>query len=194
MHVPRRSPLLFVALAAALSVGYLALPSSNAAASKARTSERAAAPSVASGDPIYMNMKPTIVGGVTTPAFNGWIELTSMAWPSGCSSGSGSQIVIGEVNVTTLADASYPKVFGALATNEVIPSVTIEYLASSTATAPYLTYRFTNVYVTNVATSAAADRPSESISFTFGTYKISDSGASYAGVNTYLGLCGPPAG
>src|SRR5665213_1361745 len=93
MHLPRRSWLLIVGVAA-LGLGYLALPIGQASPSalNARTHVHAAKKAPAD-NPLYMDIPAQgsftgIPGDVSSPAaFKGWIALTSFSWGAVCQSG-----------------------------------------------------------------------------------------------------------
>jgi hypothetical protein len=85
MHLPRRSLLLIVGLAA-LVLGYLALPTSQASPSALKaTTPGHAAKKGAAGNPLYMDIPaqgsfPGIPRDVSSPAaFKGWIALSSLS-------------------------------------------------------------------------------------------------------------------
>ena len=205
MHLPRRSLLLIVGLAA-LGVGYLALPTSQASPSalKAKTSVHAAK-KAAAGNPLYMDIPAQgnfagIPGDVSSPAsFKGWIALSSFSWGAACQSG---RSAFSNVSVEATVRSASPLLLQALATGETIPTVTLDSVSANPSLFPpngvNLTYTFTNVNVTSSQDFGSSSGSSiNSILFTYGTYQISYSPTPSGGTTpppvTYSGLPVPHA-
>jgi type VI secretion system secreted protein Hcp len=118
---------------------------------------------------------PAIIGESTDIRHSGWIEIASMqaGIANTVTLGSGG-IIAGkptrsDLVVTKFLDRSSPQLFLGCATGTRYPTVTLE-LATPNNEGTSLTYykiTLSNVIVSSLATSAAGERPTESVSLSY---------------------------
>jgi type VI protein secretion system component Hcp len=199
MHLTRRSLIPIVGLAV-LGLGYFALPTGQASPSAFKVKGASnAAKKAPAGSPLYMDIPaqgsfPGIPGDVSSPAsFKGWIALSSFSWGAACQAGHSE---FSNVSVLAAVGSASPLLLQALATGETIPTVTVVSVNANPSLFPPngvdLTYTFTNVTVSSSQDSGSSSAPPESaVSFTYGTYQVSDnpppSGGSTPAPVTYGG-------
>lgn len=117
----------------------------------------------------------TIPGESTDKVHSGWIDATSFSFgvsnAPNLSGGviSGTKAVARELTITKSLDKASPKLFLGCAMGTIFPTVTMELQQLTSGGAPVIYYKMilSNVLVSNLATSGAADRPSESISLSY---------------------------
>jgi type VI secretion system secreted protein Hcp len=130
----------------------------------------------AAADGIYLDL-PNVPGESQAEGFAGFIELDSFQFGVGRSGGNtsgstktASAASFSEISLSKKLDSASPLLMHLTATGASIATAKIHFRsAGGDAPFTYLRYCLTNVTVTGFSQSSGGDRPSESISLSYGT-------------------------
>lgn len=103
-----------------------------------------------------------------------WIEVFSYSWGATNSPQSG-KVDFADFSFTKFYDSSSPPLLLNLAQGKHIDEALFEFTKTTGAATPevYLTYQFSDVFLTSYGVSGSGDQPSESWSFSFGKVQTS---------------------
>ena len=126
-----------------------------------------------------------VPGESTAKGFEKQIEIYSFSWGasnpvtigSGSGGGGAGKVSVSSFNVMKKSEASSAKLFGACCKGVHFPTaeVTMRKAGGDAGQAPFLKYKFTEVYIESIQWSGSSggdDSPTESISLAFGKVEI----------------------